>query len=123
MRGLHESDNEYEEDDISTTMEQDIAQFRAVASVVGHLVAAEEGRSREYPREMQEQRNIPTPPSPTSAFPDYASVDEELPAYDAGSEDSGFVADGFRPGHGNSRYTPPESTEGSSLDEHLGRKD
>ncbi|KAI1779837.1 hypothetical protein F4818DRAFT_155040 [Hypoxylon cercidicola] len=116
------SDSE-EEDNLSTTMEQEIAQFRAVASVVDSLVAAEEGRSHEYAREAR-RHDIPTPPSPTSAFPDYASVDEELPAYDEGSDDSRFVADGFRYTPGSSCYISSESpaTE-SSLDEHLGRKD
>ncbi|XXG94501.1 hypothetical protein Hte_000758 [Hypoxylon texense] len=117
------SESEEEEDTLSTTMEQEIAQFRAVASVVGSLVAAEEGHSREYARETR-QRDAPAPPSPTSAFPDYASVDEELPAYDEGSDDSRFVADGFRYTPGSSCYTPNgSSTTESSLYEHLGRKD
>ncbi|KAI2784538.1 hypothetical protein F4815DRAFT_440843 [Daldinia loculata] len=121
MRQLHRSEND-DEDNLSTTMEQEIAQFRAVASVVGDLVAAEEGRSREYVHERQ--HIIPTPPSPASAFPDYASIDEELPAYDEGSNDSRFVADGFRYTPGYPHYTPNgSSTTESSLDEHLGRKD
>ncbi|OTA69677.1 hypothetical protein K449DRAFT_429148 [Hypoxylon sp. EC38] len=121
MRQIHGSESE-EEDNLSTTMEQEIAQFRAVASVVGDMVEAEEGRSRGLVREMQ-QRNNPVPPSPTSAFPDYASTDEELPAYDEGMNDPRFVADGFRYTPGSS-YTPTDtSTTGSSLDEHLGRKD
>ncbi|KAI1382028.1 hypothetical protein F4677DRAFT_12673 [Hypoxylon crocopeplum] len=122
LRRLNGSESE-EDDNLSTTMEQEIAQFRAVASVVGSLVAAEEGRSHEYPREIQ-QHNAPMPPSPTSAFPDYASVDEELPAYDEGMNDSRFVADGLRYTPGSSLYTStdPSMTE-SSLDEHLGRKD
>ncbi|KAI1802688.1 hypothetical protein F4811DRAFT_388858 [Daldinia bambusicola] len=122
MRQLHRSESE-EDDNISTTMEQEIAQFRAVASVVGDLVAAEEGRSREYVDERQYHRT-PTPLSPTSAFPEYASIDEELPAYDEGSNDSRFVADGFRYTPGFPYYTPTDtSTVQSSLDEHLGRKD
>ncbi|KAI0854308.1 hypothetical protein F5Y00DRAFT_222793 [Daldinia vernicosa] len=122
MRQLHRSENE-DEDNLSTTMEQEIAQFRAAASVVGDLVAAEEGRSREYVHGRQ-QHIIPTPPCPTSAFPDYAYLDEELPAYDEGSNDSRFVADGFRYTPGCPYYTPNgSSTTGSSLDEHLGRKD
>ncbi|KAF3061951.1 hypothetical protein GL218_03299 [Daldinia childiae] len=122
MRQLHGSENE-EEDNLSTTMEQEIAQFRAVASVVGDLVAAEEGRSHEYAHQRQ-QHVIPAPPSPASAFPDYASIDEELPAYDEGSNDSRFVADGFRYTPGCPYYTPNgSSTTESSLDEHLGRKD
>ncbi|KAI1652875.1 hypothetical protein F4813DRAFT_394224 [Daldinia decipiens] len=122
MRQLDRSGNE-EEDNISTTMEQEIAQFRAVASVVGDLVAAEEGRSHEYTHQRQ-QHVIPAPPSPASAFPDYASIDEELPAYDEGSNDSRFVADGFRYTPGCPYYTPSgSSTTESSLYEHLGRKD
>lgn len=115
--------NNDEEDNLSTTMEQEIAQFRTAADVVGSLIAAEGGQSRGYAQEMR-QTDIPTPPSPTSAFPDYASVDEELPAYDEGSDDSRFVADGFRYTPGSSCYTSNESSiTGSSLDEHLGRKD
>ncbi|KAI1415874.1 hypothetical protein F5Y13DRAFT_155544 [Hypoxylon sp. FL1857] len=122
MRQLHGSESE-EEDNLSTTMEQEIAQFRAVASVVGDMVEAEEGRSRGLVRGMQQQ-STPVPPSPTSAFPDYASTDEELPAYDEGMNDPRFVADGFRYTPGSSCYTPADtSTTGSSLDEHLGRKD
>ncbi|KAK6954817.1 hypothetical protein Daesc_004786 [Daldinia eschscholtzii] len=122
MRQLHRSENE-EEDTLSTTMEQEIAQFRAVASVVGDLVAAEEGRSREHGNERQ-HHVTPAPLSPTSAFPEYAPIDEELPAYDEGSNDSRFVADGFRYTPGFLYYTPTESsTMHSSLDENLGRKD
>ncbi|KAI0378100.1 hypothetical protein F5Y04DRAFT_262913 [Hypomontagnella monticulosa] len=125
MRRLHRSDSEAEEEDnLSTTMEQEIAQFRAVASVVGDLVAAEEGRSHGYAGAERPKPNDPVPPSPTSAFPDYASVDEELPAYDEGSNDSRFVADGFRYTPNSSYYSPSDSSvTGSSLDEHLGRKD
>ncbi|KAI1134502.1 hypothetical protein F5Y05DRAFT_206956 [Hypoxylon sp. FL0543] len=121
MRQIHGSESE-EEDNLSTTMEQEIAQFRAVASVVGDMVEAEEGRSRGFAREIQ-QHSAPVPPSPSSAFPDYASTDEELPAYDEGMNDPRFVADGLRYTPGSS-YTPTDSsTTGSSLDEHLGRKD
>lgn len=133
LRSMHldrDADTDGEEDNLSTTMEQEIAQFRAVAGVVGDIVAAEEGRSR---REMVQtecgrcahHRAAPLP-SPTSAFPDYASVDEALPAYDEGPADATFVADGMRysPGSSMGSYTPDQSsTTGSDLDEHLGRKD
>ncbi|KAI1107587.1 hypothetical protein F4804DRAFT_329319 [Jackrogersella minutella] len=128
MRQLHRPESD-DEDNISTTMEQEIAQFRAVASVVGDIIEAEEGRSREMsqhssPQNSSPQHSSPVPLSPTSAFPDCASIDEELPAYDEGSNDPRFVADGFRYTPGSSCYTPTESsTTGSSLDEHLGRKD
>lgn len=124
MRQIHGE----EEDNLSTTMEQEIAQLRAAASVVGDIVEAEEGRARshEVPREMRQhhapQHSSPVIQTPTSAFPDY--FDEELPAYDEGSNDPRFVSDGFRYTPGSSAYTPsPSSTTGSSLDEHLGRKD
>jgi hypothetical protein len=103
----------------STTMEQDIAQFRTAASVVGEMVAAEEGRMMQnmvhYP--------VPVPMSPNSTFPDYMSVEEALPAYDEGSDDSSYVADGLRYTPGSNSYTPSDSSVAGSLDEVLGRKD
>ncbi|CAJ2501842.1 Uu.00g046950.m01.CDS01 [Anthostomella pinea] len=120
LRRLHASDSE-EEDNTSTTMEQEISQLRTAADIVGEMVAAEEGRSHTYPSGMQE-RHAPTPPSPTSAFADYA--DESLPAYDETMLDLEMVADGFGYTPGSSTYTPSDSSfTGSSLDEHLGRKD
>ncbi|KAI1881200.1 hypothetical protein JX265_000026 [Neoarthrinium moseri] len=117
MRRIHAEDND-DSDAVSTTMEQDIEQFRNAADVVSDMVAAEEGRARQ---EMA-QYAMPVPPSPHSAFPDYLSVDEALPAYDEGSDDSSYVADGIRYSPGNSSYTPSISSQESSLDEHLGRK-
>ncbi|KAI5926651.1 hypothetical protein F4810DRAFT_652972 [Camillea tinctor] len=120
MRRLHRSDGE-EDDNLSTTMEQEIAQFRVAADVVSDMVTAEEGRSYVYPGEMQ-QSHIPTPLSPTMALPAYASVDDVLPAYDQEVDDSQYVADGFGYTPGSS-YTPSElSGSSSDLDEHLGRK-
>lgn len=116
LRRIH-SDSD-SDDNMSTTMEQEITQFRAVADVVGDMVAAEEGRGRQ----MVQRSEIPAPLSPTSAFPDYVAIDEVLPAYDdAASDDSSYVSDGFRPG--SSVYTPSNSTAPGTLDEVLGRKD
>lgn len=90
-------------------MEQELAQFRAVAGVVGDMVAAEESRRRAAA--MRDTRPEPltihpfhfgmydtyaaarrhsnhssghtTPPSPTSSScPSYTSTDETLPPYD-----------------------------------------
>ncbi|KAH9883825.1 hypothetical protein F4778DRAFT_613959 [Xylariomycetidae sp. FL2044] len=136
MRQIHGGDEEEEdEDNLSTTMEQEISQLRTVADVVTTMVEAEEGRSRQYlmpvrrehhhhQQQQQQQHHEPVPPSPTSAFPDYASSDESLPAYDEADYNPSMVADGFRYTPGTSRYTPSDrSVMGSSLDEHLGRKD
>ena len=98
-----------ESDALSTTMEQELAQFRAVAGVVGDMVAAEESRRRAAA--MRDTRPEPltihpfhfgmydtyaaarrhsnhssghtAPPSPTSSScPSYTSTDETLPPYD-----------------------------------------
>ncbi|KAI0483318.1 hypothetical protein GGR56DRAFT_623862 [Xylariaceae sp. FL0804] len=129
MNRLHREESA-EEDGLSTTMEQEIAQLRTAADVVGDMVAAEEGRIMEHRQpapEMQEHHAAPLPRSPVSAFPDYASgIDEVLPAYEyqEGESDSTYVADGFRYSPGSSAYTPSDSSvTGSALDEHLGRKD
>ncbi|KAI0019544.1 hypothetical protein F4780DRAFT_746457 [Xylariomycetidae sp. FL0641] len=120
LQQVHGSDSD-EEDDVPTTMEQEIAQFRRAANIVDEMVSAEEGRIRESAPQMMQQYTLPVPPSPTSAFPDYAMVDEALPAYAEGDFDPLDVADGFR---GSSAYSPSEgSATGSSLDENLGRKD
>ncbi|KAI0176138.1 hypothetical protein GGR52DRAFT_539657 [Hypoxylon sp. FL1284] len=116
MMGQIGSNSGEEDDDISTTMEQEIAQFRAVANVVESLVTAEEGQSRGYARETQRD-NFTASPSPTPTLPEYSSIDEELPAYDEGANDSCFVIDGFRYSPGSSCYTPNESsTTESSFD-------
>ncbi|KAI5866503.1 hypothetical protein GGS23DRAFT_274532 [Durotheca rogersii] len=130
MRSLHASDGDETEDDaLSTTIEQELAQFRAIADVVGSMVAAEEGRSREYTYDRpRHDIPAPAPRGPTTAFPDYASVDEELPAYDEQASEHRFVADGFRythecPSYSSSCSPTGPSTTASSLDEHLGGKD
>lgn len=126
--GEEESDS----DAMSTTMEQDIQQFRNAADVVSDMVAAEEGRSA--PREMVQYSAIP-PPSPHATFADYMAADEALPTYDeAGSSDDSYVADGMRFNESSayvadgmifnesSTYAPSVSSTNSSLDENLGRK-
>jgi hypothetical protein len=103
--------------DIGNTMEQEIAQFRAAASVVTDLVAAEEGRAqytippRETPREWR-----PTPPSP-GTFAEYMPDDDIPPAYterrrsvSSSNGDASLISDGFRITPGTSRYTPSSSS-------------
>lgn len=119
MRSIGEEDGD--SDAMSTTMEQDIEQFRNAANVVSDMVAAEEGRSSQS--EMVQYSTIPVPPSPHTAFADYMALDEALPAYDeADSSDATYVADGMR-FPGSSTYTPSVSSAHSSLDENLGRKE
>ncbi|KAI0446777.1 hypothetical protein F4803DRAFT_546924 [Xylaria telfairii] len=106
MRQLHESD---QDDTMSTTMEEEIAQFRAAASAVGNLVSAGEGRGRSRLCEhlsLTRPRRASTPSSIMSSCPTYRSVDESLPAYDEHRSPE-YVVDGFQ-------YTPGSSTCGSS---------
>ncbi|KAI8623882.1 hypothetical protein F5Y19DRAFT_456779 [Xylariaceae sp. FL1651] len=122
LRRLHVPDSE-EEDALSTTMEEEIAQFRAAAGVVSDLVAAEEGRGRVYEhRPMARRRRASTPSSVASACPTYTSVDEALPTYDESHHLPEYVVDGLRYTPGQST-TDDSSTTHSSLDENLGRKD
>jgi len=128
--------SESSESDLDTTMEQEIAQFRTVATVVGEMVAAEEGRAAHH---IQTTRGIPLPPSPVS-LPGYLTEeedddqdDEELPPYQGRrsiSAEESIVTDGFRytPGSsdysaGSTRYTPSHSSgasvHGGSVDDVL----
>jgi len=111
------------EDRLSTTMTEEISQFRNVASVVEDIVAAEEGRSQVPLASMR------IPVSETSSLMrDYdigsqVGDGEELPAYEDndGSEDSSFVADGFRYTPGNSEYSPsPSHSPAGSVSDILG---
>ncbi|KAI0101652.1 hypothetical protein GGR51DRAFT_326021 [Nemania sp. FL0031] len=139
MRQIHEpSSSEESSDTMSITMEEEIAQFRAAARVVGNLVTAEEGRGRSRLSEhlsMARPRRVSTSSSIMSSCPTYRSVDESLPAYDENRSPE-YVVDGFQ-------YTPDSSTLGnmsprsssprssmsedstacSSLDENAGGKD
>ncbi|KAI1112440.1 hypothetical protein F5Y14DRAFT_267571 [Nemania sp. NC0429] len=127
-----ESDGE-SSDTLSITMEEEIAQFRAAARAVEHLVSVEEGRGRGRLSEhlsSNRQRRASTPSSIMSSCPTYRSVDESLPAYDE-NRSPDYVADGFQyspgsstPGYSSARSsTSEESTTCSSLDENIGPKD
>jgi hypothetical protein len=107
---LHESNKlvSKEDDALSTTMEEDIAQFRAAAGAVGDLIAAEERRGRPYEHpSFTRPRRASTPSSILSACPTYRSVDEALPAYDENPSPE-YVVDGFR-------YTPENLTTDGSI--------
>jgi hypothetical protein len=77
-----------------TTMEQELAQFREAAAMVGNLIAAEEGRPR---------HTIPSQPIP-SRHPRRLSIEsdgfvsdtETLPLYEELAPNSSSVQDGFR---------------------------
>ncbi|KAI1757278.1 hypothetical protein F4782DRAFT_221959 [Xylaria castorea] len=109
-RQLHESNlDEESSDTLSTTMEEEIAQFRAAASAVGNLVSAGEGRGRTRLSEhllLTRPRRASTTSSIMSSCPTYRSVDESLPAYDEHRSPE-YVVDGFQ-------YTSDSSTSGSS---------
>ncbi|KAK7753275.1 hypothetical protein SLS62_004794 [Diatrype stigma] len=127
-------DSDVDSDALSTTMEQELAQFRAVAGVVGDMIAAEEGRRLRaavavavdthhqhghYGGGVYGHAHAHASPSPTSTLPEYAAMDEPLPPYDEGSNDPLFVADGFQYTPGSSAYTPDSSgsSQASSLDD------
>ncbi|KAJ8128786.1 hypothetical protein O1611_g4850 [Lasiodiplodia mahajangana] len=109
MRQMHESSSsEGSSDTMSITMEEEIAQFRAAANVVGNLVTTEEGRGRSRLSQhlaMARSRRASTPSSIMSSCPTYRSVDESLPAYDENRSPE-YVVDGFQ-------YTPDSSTLGN----------
>lgn len=122
LRGRDASDEE-------TTMEQEIAQFRAAASMVEGIVAAEEGRmhrSVAERREMIQHATLPPPPPrppmvpyhAQSLYPGYVVEDVHLPTYDEETVDSSVVSDGCRYTPGTLDYTP--STTASNADDVLG---
>lgn len=106
------------EDAMSTTMTEEITEFRNAASVVEDIVAAEEGRAEVAVAPM------PIPVSETNSLVQDFDIGsqvgdgEELPAYEDndGSEDSSFIADGFRYTPGSSEYSPAHSASGSVSD-------
>ncbi|KAI8954318.1 hypothetical protein F4801DRAFT_533895 [Xylaria longipes] len=133
MRQLRESDPDEESSDtLSTTMEEELAQFRAAASAVGNLVSAEDGRGRSRLSEhlsLTRPRRASTPSSIMSSCPTYRSV-ESLPPYDEHCSPE-YVVDGvqYTPDNSTSRSSSPRSstvggsTTRSSLDENMGRKE
>ncbi|POR34656.1 Uncharacterized protein TPAR_05144 [Tolypocladium paradoxum] len=89
----------------TTTMEEEISQLRAAASVVGDMVTAEEGRARRRQQQQQQQQ-----------APSYTSVVETHDADDSVS-DSSSSAGGFR-------YTPVSGSEHSQQgDDRRGRSE
>lgn len=115
--------------DETTTMDEEIASFRAAADVVGAMVAAEEGRAAAA---SQTAVLVPVPPrprSPDGAFAHFAprqSLESEgLPPYeeeDNTSDASSLVADGLRYTPGSSEYTPSAGSrsDAGELDALLG---
>jgi len=131
------------EDALSTTMEEEIAQFRAAAGAVSNLIISGggggeriRGRSslsqqpeHHHPslivRPRRRDSTDSTPSSIASACPTYRTVDDTLPPYEEEErhpEDS--VADGFRYIPGNrprdGQYEPPTAITRSSLDRNIG---
>jgi len=117
------------ESDLGNTMEQEIAQFRAAANVVGDMIsAAEEGRTQQRRRRCQYQPPpedyTPTPPSP-GAFAEYMPEDDIPPAYEERrrspsiSAEASMVSNGFRytPGSGGITPSSGASQPGGADDE------
>ena len=108
------------EDGMSTTMTEEITEFRNAAEVIDDMVLAESSRvqSRVQP--------IPIPSPASEERPLMRDYDigsqigdgEELPAYEDndGSEMSSVVADGFRYTPGSTEYSPSHSPAGSVSD-------
>ncbi|KAH7327955.1 hypothetical protein B0I35DRAFT_472719 [Stachybotrys elegans] len=87
--------------DEETTMEQELAQFREAAAMVGNLVAAEEGRTQRREPAFRPVAMAPRPePRFVRATYVEVSTDDEdvdsLPPYESEPEDTFVVADGFR---------------------------
>jgi hypothetical protein len=107
------------EDGMSTTMTEEITEFRNAADVVDDMVA-------ESSRVQSRTSPIPIPSSATEDRPLMHDYDigsqvgdgEELPAYEDndGSEMGSVVADGFRYTPGSSEYSPSHSPAGSVSD-------
>ena len=108
------------EDGMSTTMTEEITEFRNAAEVVDDMVTAQSSR---VPVQVQP---IPIPSPASEHRPLMRDYDigsqvgdgEELPAYEDndGSEMSSVVADGFRYTPGSSEYSPSHSPAGSVSD-------
>jgi hypothetical protein len=111
------------EDDMSTTMTEEIASFQYAASIVDDIVSAEEGRTRTVayahghaphpiPIPAQEQRSTMCDYYTGSQVGD----DEQLPAYEDhdSSEMSSVISDGFRYTPGSSDYSPSNSASGNN---------
>jgi hypothetical protein len=121
-----EFDNEWEEkraaallanaeDGMSTTMTEEITEFRNAAEVVAEIAAADEHTSTIPVPVVTEPMSIPASESrPLLRDFDMSSQvgdGEELPAYEDndGSENSSVIADGFRYTPGSSEYSPSGS--------------
>lgn len=113
------------EDGMSTTMTEEIAQFKYAASVVDDMVSAEEGRARTVAYvHGHRPEPIPIPAREETALMRVYDMGsqvgdgEELPAYEDhdGSEMSSVIADGFRYTPGSSEYSPQQSASGSVSD-------
>ncbi|KAH8659175.1 hypothetical protein BGZ60DRAFT_531088 [Tricladium varicosporioides] len=115
------------EDGMSTTMTEELTQFRNAANVVDEMITAQ------YPIPQHQSQQVQTPAVPTTlALPVTESSalmhnyeigsqigdGEELPAYEDndGSEEGSVVADGFRYTPGSSDYSPSHSASGSVSD-------
>ena len=108
------------EDGMSTTMTEDITEFRNAAEVVDDMVAAQASRS---PARVQPIPILSPASEDRPLMRDYdigsqVGDGEELPAYDNsdGSEISSVVADGFRYTPGSTEYSPSHSPAGSVSD-------
>lgn len=114
------------EDGMSTTMTEEITEFRNAAEVVDDMVIA---RATAHAQPQCQVQPISIPSSASSASEDRPLMrdfdmgsqvgdGEELPAYEDNddSEMSSVVADGFRYTPGSTEYSPSHSPAGSVSD-------
>ncbi|KAI1814475.1 hypothetical protein GGS20DRAFT_548384 [Poronia punctata] len=118
------------EDNLSTTMEEDIAQFRAATGAISNLISTGEGRGRlshhHFVSRPRRCSSDSTPSSIMSSAPTYRTVDETLPPYEEfrpsarSSEEQ--VVDGFQHRHETPLFHDPPMTR-KSLDPNIESKD
>ncbi|KAI1266839.1 hypothetical protein F5Y18DRAFT_444653 [Xylariaceae sp. FL1019] len=107
------------EDALSTTMEEELAQLRAVVGVVGDMVAPHgQSRIQVHGRAPGQRRGSATS-SIASACPTYTSTDETLPPYDESPRSPVYVPDEFV---GSPQASSEGSAAGSMPNEPPGRK-
>lgn len=115
------------EDGMSTTMTEELTQFRNAANVVDEMITAQHPIPQPQPQQSQAAAapmTLALPVTESSALMHNYEISsqigdgEELPAYEDsdGSEEGSVVADGFRYTPGSSNYCPSHSASGSVSD-------
>lgn len=85
-----------------TSVAEELAGFRAAASMVSDIVAAEEGRAQ---RGVQ-MSSLPSRTLTQTDIPGFVTYNDVLPPYEEPAQDSSVVADGFRYQSEEATYSP-----------------